>query len=233
MSDGPTILPPRAPDAVAAVAQSRGGQEEAQDSEPLGPEPGEGQLYNIGERVDWSFRTQLYERRSNDPIYRPLKIYALDPGVSRLEGGLAFTKVPYEPLTPGPRGSILEVSALDAAGTRWSEADLDHASVLIEGGYTPSMSDPRFHQQMVYAVGMTTYSNFKVALGRNVSWAFKPPADPASRTAFLSTHTAPRMQTPGTIGQRAGSCSGTSRRARRPGCCRWVRDMFSPRFPMT
>src|SRR5436190_1942211 len=36
---------------------------------------------------------------------------------------------------------------------------------------SPSESNPQFHQQMVYAVTMTTIRNFERALGRKVIWA--------------------------------------------------------------
>jgi hypothetical protein len=170
---------------VEAVAQSRGGDATPEGAQVALPEDGEGELYEIGARIAWAHRTQLHEREPDEPIYRPIKIFALDPAVSRLEGGIASTKIPYEPLKPGPRGSILEVTPVDANGRRWNEADLDHPSVLVQGGYTPSMSDPRFHQQMVYAVGMLTYANFKVALGRNVAWAVEPSPDPDETTHLV------------------------------------------------
>ncbi len=35
----------------------------------------------------------------------------------------------------------------------------------------PSESSPQFHQQMVYAVAMTTIQNFEKALGRKTLWS--------------------------------------------------------------
>jgi hypothetical protein len=48
--------------------------------------------------------------------------------------------------------------------------DLDSREVLIRAGLDPSESDPRFHQQMVYAVIMRTIGTFEFALGRKVKW---------------------------------------------------------------
>ena len=44
--------------------------------------------------------------------------------------------------------------------------DLDDPDVLMQRGLDPSDSDPRFHQQMVYAVVMKVIENFERALGR-------------------------------------------------------------------
>ncbi|MFC0342527.1 hypothetical protein [Paracoccus niistensis] len=166
---------PQAPDAVTAVAQSREAGA-AGRAVPGGrvPEPGEDQTYRIGERVERAGGTKLHTRKPEEPVYRPLKIFAADPSVSRLAGGIAATKVQYEPLRRGFRGKVLEVSASSLDGRTWPEAEPDHPHVLLRGGYDPSLSDPRFHQQMVYAVAMTTYDNFKVALGRNPTWGFDP-----------------------------------------------------------
>ncbi len=38
----------------------------------------------------------------------------------------------------------------------------------MNDGLTASESDPRFHQQMVYAVAMKTLENFEKALGRRL-----------------------------------------------------------------
>lgn len=176
---GPPIPTPTAPEAVEAIAQSRGGQPAPGAGKPAGPEPGEGQLYRISVRIDRAEYTRLHERTPGEPLYRPLRIYALNPAVSRLDGGIAATKIQYEPLAPGPKGSILEVDSQDAEGRTYPKANLEDPLVLLEGGYTPSLSSPCFHQQMVYAVAMMTYNHFKVALGRNVAWSFAP-RDPAS-----------------------------------------------------
>lgn len=175
----PTAAAPAAPAAVEAVAQSRTGDALTRDDKTGKPQAGEGTLYRISQRIDRAALTKLYERSPGQPIYRPLQIYALNPAVSRLAGGIAAIKIQYEPLAPGPTGSILEVDNRDADGRRYAKADLESPLVLLENGYRPSLSSPCFHQQMVYAVAMITYDNFKIALGRNIAWSFAP-RDPDS-----------------------------------------------------
>ncbi|WP_244479671.1 hypothetical protein [Methylobacterium sp. Leaf111] len=46
--------------------------------------------------------------------------------------------------------------------------DLDDPMILIRGGLDPTEADPRFHQQMVYAVASRTLANFDRALGRRI-----------------------------------------------------------------
>lgn len=166
------------PDAVEAVSQTRGGGPSDAGPAPAGLQEGEDQLYRVDPRVLNAARTRLGERRPGDPIYRPLEIFALNPQVSKLAGGVVSLEVPYEPLEPGPVGSVVAVCTRDAGGRELAVADLEHPFVLMGGGYRASMSRPEFHQQMVYAIAMLTYSNFTTALGRTVAWGFRPPDDP-------------------------------------------------------
>ncbi len=158
--------------AVAADAASRG-EAGRQGLQKIGDRyPGEGTAYTVGRGVLRAM-AEPYQRVKGDPLYRPLRIYTLDPSVSRLEGATATINVPYEPLQPGPVGHLFEVDHRDGGtGGEYEPADLDNPYVLIADGYPPSMSDPRFHHQMVYAVCSSLYSAFKTALGRNLSWGF-------------------------------------------------------------
>ena len=80
-------------------------------------------------------------------------------------------QVPFEPLRPGPIGERIEVIDYDpAAGRFYTPVDLDQPHVLAQDGLPPSESDPRFHQQMVYAVVATTLGIFERALGRRIGW---------------------------------------------------------------
>ncbi len=148
-------------------------------------QPGEGQHYRIDRRVLNAARTRLFEPDADDPASRPLEIFALDPAVSKLEGGVVSLSVPYEPLQEGPVGSVVEVSNIDAEGNTLDKANLEDPAILMQGGYKASLSRPEFHQQMVYAVAMHTYGNFSKALGRSVSWAFEPPSDPGQPNRLL------------------------------------------------
>ena len=49
------------------------------------------------------------------------------------------------------------------------------AHLLAQDGMPLSEADPRFHQQMVYAVGMATIAVFEKALGRTVLWSPRLP----------------------------------------------------------
>lgn len=80
--------------------------------------------------------------------------------------------MPWEALQPGPVGEYLEVVDVDpATGCCYAPVDLNDSFALSQGGYSPSESDPRFHQQMVYAVAMKTIRHFEQALGRVALWA--------------------------------------------------------------
>jgi hypothetical protein len=59
-------------------------------------------------------------------------------------------------------------------GSYYEPVDLDHPAVVMAGGLEPSEYDPRFHQQMVYAVACETIRRFEFALGRPVKWRAKP-----------------------------------------------------------
>lgn len=102
------------------------------------------------------------------PARRPLKIFAFDPSLLRTPGNLAIVEVVNEPrLEPGPVGRLIEVVDYDAArDCYYAPVDLNAPEVLIQRGLDPSDSDPRFHQQMVYAVTMRVIENFERALGR-------------------------------------------------------------------
>lgn len=99
------------------------------------------------------------------PLRRPLRVYALDPARSRHDGAVATVRVPYEPLAPGPAGSICAVQGE-------LRADLDSPAALLECGFPASASDPRFRAQMVYALCCALYGTFARALGRDLTWSF-------------------------------------------------------------
>lgn len=133
---------------------------------------GEGVDFCLAESFGW-LPSPPYQRDAADPLYRPLRIYTVDPSVRRLEGSIGTINVPFEPLTAGPCGSLFRVEHRNTQlGLEYRRADLDERGVLIANGYEPSPSDPRFHQQMVYAVSSNVYLAFKLALGRDPGWGF-------------------------------------------------------------
>jgi len=110
--------------------------------------------------------------RYPEPDRRPLQVYAFDPMVARLSGQETTTiAVPYEPLRPGPSGELIQIIDYDsAAGCYYEPVNLDDPRVLLQDGLPPSERDPRFHQQMVYAVISALLENFERGLGRRFRW---------------------------------------------------------------
>ena len=164
------------PDATAAAAQSRGGGGEGDGP----PEPKSLQSrrkrrggFTLGPRLTINSSATRSTRLPDDPVYRPLQIYTIDPTGRRLEGKTAEINVPYEKLEPGPKGRRFEVVANpDGPLKTYPAVDLDEPRLLISNGRAPAPTDPIFHHQMVYAVAMTTLQVFRSALGREPSWAF-------------------------------------------------------------
>jgi hypothetical protein len=109
-------------------------------------------------------------------VSRSLRGYAFDPSLAtQLDTALVSDvtfKVPWEQLELGPVGEYLEVVDYDpASGYFYAPVDLNDPFVLSQDGLSPSEGNPQFHQQMVYAVAMTTIRNFELALGRPAIWA--------------------------------------------------------------
>jgi hypothetical protein len=136
------------------------------------PHPEQGALkFSIGPGVTRAVAGRPYERKGQDPLFRPLKIFTLDPSASKLDGAISVLSVPYERLKPGPIGSV--VAVLDRDGSRANApVDLDRTDVLMDQGLEPSPSNPEFRQQMVYAVCSSIYAVFRTALGRPIAWGF-------------------------------------------------------------
>lgn len=105
------------------------------------------------------------------PETRPIKCYAFDPSHGKFFGNEMTLGVKYEKLLPGPMGDRIAVIDYDGANKKfYKPVDLNDPSLLISSGLSPTESDPRFHQQMVYAVAMETIQNFEAALGRRIRW---------------------------------------------------------------
>ena len=105
-----------------------------------------------------------------DPAYRRIRTYAVDPSLSTklktasINQGLL--KVRWEKLAPGPKGEYVEVQ--DDPG--YGKINMDDPRLLAQDGFAPSEGNPHFHQQMTYAVAMTTIDLFEDAMGRKVLW---------------------------------------------------------------
>lgn len=111
------------------------------------------------------------------PAVRRLRVYAFDPQASTKVDTAGFNvatiELPWEDgLEAGPVNEYLEVIDFDPVSNQFYEpVDLDHPYVLARDGLAPSEGDPRFHQQMAFAVAMKTIRLFERALGRKVFWA--------------------------------------------------------------
>lgn len=105
------------------------------------------------------------------PSTRSLQVYAIDPSSGRYSGNQITVRVPWEPLKPGPGGQKIAVVDYDAANEcYYPPIDLDNPLLLANDGLCPTEADPRFHQQMVYAIASRTIQMFEVALGRKIHW---------------------------------------------------------------
>ena len=115
-----------------------------------------------------------------DPVVRKLRIFAFDPSVSAQFDSAGIdvitVRVNWEDVAPGPVGEYIEVIDADPASKLfYKPVDLNQRSILAQDGIGPSETNPQFHQQMVYAVAMTTISHFERALGRVALWSSHRP----------------------------------------------------------
>ena len=178
-------MPENKPDATAAAAQT---QEPAPDAvSPRVPPPAASDEFVIAPGATVAHCAAPFERRAREPVYRPLKIFTLDPSISRLDGAVATLQVPYEPLQPGPRGAVFEVDNDDGHQLN-QRVDLDDPLIVMSSGLDPTPSDPRFHQQMVYAVASSVYAVFRTALGRQIAWKFPPRPGEQEARLLLRPH---------------------------------------------
>lgn len=130
------------------------------------------------------------------PVYRKLRGYAFDPSLSVHLDTAVINEIVYKVdwedsddgkgLQPGPVGKYIEVVDYDPASDSFYEpVDLNDPHILAQDGLPPSEGNPQFHQQMVYAVMMTTIRNFERALGRPALWAPRLIREPNMRYEFV------------------------------------------------
>ena len=122
------------------------------------------------------------QRAEHIPPCRKLRGYSFDPSLSAKMETASINErifsVPWEDLQPGPVGEYVEVIDVDpASGSFYEPVDLSHPYLLAQDGLPASAANPQFHQQMVYAVVMTTIKNFERAIGRPVLWSDRTPHD--------------------------------------------------------
>jgi hypothetical protein len=110
------------------------------------------------------------------PARRPLRAYAFDPSRGRRLGNEMQLNIRWRPVKPGPVDLTktldrIAVIDYDASNKKYYRpVDLDDPYILTNNGLAPSETDPRFHQQMVYAVASDTIEQFELALGRRTHW---------------------------------------------------------------
>jgi hypothetical protein len=144
------------------------------------------------------------------PVARPrtrrLTVIAQDPSI-RVDGRVLTTEVdiPAEEIAPGPRGYRIQVVDYDASsGVLYQPLEYpplqngQYLDPFKEDALRPTnetlITDPRFHQQNVYAIVMKTLARFEFALGRRISWGFPghqinvAPHAFADANAFYSKH---------------------------------------------
>lgn len=133
------------------------------------------------------------------PLKRNLRGYSIDPSLSIKLSTKQVSQIVYscdwEDLKTRkdgtgsvPVGEYIEIVDYDpATGEFYEPVNLDHPHALAQDGLEPSVSNPQFHQQMVYAVMMTTIRNFESALGRKIQWAeniHREDAEPGERPEY-------------------------------------------------
>src|SRR5687767_5852115 len=130
-------------------------------------------------------RDRTIDMPTPPPAVRRLRGFSFDPYLAtKLETAIfaeVTFRVPWESLEAGPVGEYVEVVDYDpASDCFYLPVSLDDPHILAQDGLPASEGNPQFHQQMVYAVAMTTIKNFERALGR---WAFWGPKEllPAQR----------------------------------------------------
>ena len=123
------------------------------------------------------------------PPTRRLRVFAFDPSITtemaNYDVSEVVVRIPWERdrwsadgkttekgLEKGPIGDYLEVVDVDPASERvYDPVDLEDPHLIATDGLAPSEGNPQFHQQMVYAVAMTTIGHFERALGRQIFWS--------------------------------------------------------------
>ncbi len=127
------------------------------------------------------------------PRTRSLTVIAQDPGIQRPDGQGVLTvqvEVPYEDLSPGPRGHRVQIIDYDATQARLLPAAvLGQVDAYVNVRDAERLvGDARFHAQQVYAVSMSVLARFERALGRRVSWAFDSHQINIAPHAFADTN---------------------------------------------
>lgn len=126
---------------------------------------------------------KMGDNAAMQPSSRRIRVFAFDPSLAGRLATVGMNEltlhIPWEEkLERGPAGDYIEVVDHDPASQAvYPPVDLNHPQLLAQDGLEPSVADPRFHQQMVYAVAMATIDQFERALGRVALWATRKERD--------------------------------------------------------
>ena len=140
---------------------------------------------------------EVTPHRVPTPQERRLRVFAFDPllgaeldclGIEQIIIKLPWDFTDGDFLQPGPIGEYLEVIDHDPASQcSYPPIDLNHPHLLAQDGWVASEGDPRFHQQMTFAVAMNTIRHFELALGRSALWSPHLPRDPNTGEVIRGT----------------------------------------------
>jgi hypothetical protein len=198
--------PGRPPQDIPAAARNRyleAALDEGNPSEPLRAvlEAMLGRKATTGKAPPSKTSVPIKRRIRKPPTpKRQLRVYALDPSVGKKLASIDVNEttlaVPWEEdLQPGPVGEYLEVVDVDPASDRvYEPVDLNEPTLLAQDGWGPSEGNPQFHQQMVYAVAMTTIGHFEKAIGRKALWAPHIPSADSMPDADRKPVEVPRLR---------------------------------------
>ncbi|MCV9936873.1 S8 family serine peptidase [Boseaceae bacterium BT-24-1] len=188
--EAPPTAKPEMPEAAPAVDPTAGVDEDMLPGQISRRAPSRQQQKPVEPTMRASSAAAPQAAKSSQGDWRPtpiaiparrLRIFASDPSaaLSTATHGIASTTVsiPWEPrdqttqLQLGPVGEYIEVIDIDpSSNCCYEPVDLDNRNVLAQDGVPPNVDDPKFHQQMVYAVAMMTIDRFERALGRPMLW---------------------------------------------------------------
>ncbi|WP_209427800.1 S8 family serine peptidase [Pararhodobacter sp. SW119] len=193
LPDGPDVAPDNPTDLARlreALADAPGASQALKSALGHGAERPGGPAARLSLPGEDAIRRRQLEHALDPPLDPPprrrLKVFAFDPvlgtDLATLRLNQAVLSIPWEALEPGPVGRYLEIVDIDPPSRlAYAPVDLDAPALLACDGLAPTESDPRFHQQMVYAVAMRTIAAFEEALGRAALWAPRITRDSSGR----------------------------------------------------
>ncbi|MBU3031099.1 hypothetical protein [Paracoccus marinaquae] len=115
--------------------------------------------------------SRCYPLKGNQPArLRRGDVFTVDTSIRLCDGALSNLSIPYEPLLPGPAGTLFEVDATDCVtSVSRGRPDLDRRG---PDDFAFDQGQNETHCRNVYFTAMATYESFRRALGRPVAWAF-------------------------------------------------------------